>query len=354
MEELVTLETTRPDPVDIVPTASLKVRDVIQLAHVQMFLRRVLQGIPVMVGVTFLTFTLMNLLPGGSATALAGPGATPAEIHRLSIKLHLNLPFFTRYWDWITGAITGNFGKSLANGEPVSQLLASRVPITGELILFAMLASLVLAIPVAVIAANRPNGAFDRASGYVSMSGLAVPNFVLALVLILIFAVKLQVLPAIGFSAISSGILGNLQTMVLPAAALGVPLFCSYQRVLRADLIEQLQSEDYVVAATAKGISRARVLVGHALPNALFSVLTLVGLNLGVLIGGTVLIEEIFGLPGIGQALIVAINNQDVPVVEGIVAVLALAVVVANLLTDVAYTVIDPRIRYGRAKGVGA
>jgi peptide/nickel transport system permease protein len=170
---------------------------------------------------------------------------------------------------------------------------------------------------------------------------------VLALLLVLVFAVNLQVLPAIGFVPLGDNPLGNLRSLILPAVAIGFPLFCFYTRLLRADLVDQMQ-EDYVVTARAKGVAPWRVLVRHALRNSLFGLLTIVGINLGTLIGATVIIEQIFGLPGIGQAFIQAINVRDVPVIEAIVLVLATAVVAANLLTDVLYAALDPRIRYGQ------
>jgi peptide/nickel transport system permease protein len=168
-------------------------------------------------------------------------------------------------------------------------------------------------------------------------------------VLIYVFAVRLQVLPAIGFVPVSAGLGGNIRSLTLPAVAIGFPLFSFYTRLLRADIVEQMEREDYIVTARAKGVRPWRVLVRHALRNSLFGLITIVGLNLGTLVGAVVIIEPIFSLPGVGQVLLQSISDRDVPVVEGIVAVFAVVVVVANLLTDVLYAVLDPRIRYGRA-----
>lgn len=309
--------------------------------------RRVLQAIPVIWGVTFLTYALMNLLPGGAAVALAGPGATPQRINQIKVELHLNQPFLTRYWHWLSHAVRGNLGSSLASGQPVSHTLVQRLPVTGELVLLALAVSVLFAIPVAIIGANKPNGIFDRVATAISVAGLAMPNFVFGIVLILIFAVHFKWLPSTGFVSLGNGLWPNLRTMILPTAALALPLFATFVRVLRADLIDQLFGQDYITTARAKGLPRWRIMTVHAFRNGLFSLITLVGLNLGVLMGGTVLVEQIFSVPGIGQAMITAITLQDVTTAEAVVVILALAVVVTSLLTDLSYALLDPRIRYG-------
>jgi peptide/nickel transport system permease protein len=314
----------------------------------RMVVRRVLQGIPVMFGVTFLTYALMNLLPGGAAVALAGEGATQQRINEIKIELHLNEPFLTRYWHWLSHAVTGNLGNSLSSGQPVMHTLGSRIPVTAELVFISLIVSLLLAVPLALLAAYRPNGIVDRLTTYVSIAGLAMPNFVFGIVLILIFAVHLKLLPAIGYVPLGHGLWLNLRSLILPAAALGLPLFSTYLRVLRADLIDQLYGQDYIVTARAKGLTPRRILTSHAMRNSLFGLITLVGLNLGVLMGGTVLIEQIFGVPGVGQELITAITLEDVTAAEAVVVILALAVVVTSILTDLSYALLDPRIRHGR------
>jgi peptide/nickel transport system permease protein len=311
--------------------------------------KRLLQAIPVIWGVTFLTFAMMNLLPGGSAVALAGIGATKADVQALANRLHLNEPFWTRYFHWLGGAVTGHLGASLANGQPVSSILAARLPVTAELVCFALILSVIFAILVAVLAVRRPHGIADRLSMLVCMIGLSIPGFVLGLILILIFADRLKILPAIGFVPISDGVWPNVRSLILPAVTLAFGLFCGYTRVLRADLLDQMTGEDYIVTARGKGIAPRQVLIRHGLRNSMFGLLTLVGLNLGVLIGGTVLIEQIFAIPGMGQELIQSVQSEDVVVVEAIVVVLSLAVVAASLLTDLLYMVLDPRIRYGRS-----
>lgn len=316
-------------------------------ASLRLALRRLVIAVPVLWGVTALTFAVISVLPGNAAQQLLGAQATPQQVHQLEIQLGLQKPPVQRYGEWLGGVVTGNLGRSIANGQPVTTIIGQRLPVTLELVLFAIGVSLALTVPVALLAARRPGGLADRFSMAVSMLGLSMANYVLALLLVLVFAVRLPVFPAIGFVPLGDNVLGNLRSLTLPAVAIGFPLFCFYTRLLRADLVDQMQ-EDYVVTARAKGVSPWRVLVRHALRNSLFGLLTIVGINLGTLIGATVIIEQIFGLPGLGQAFIQAINTRDVTVIEGVVLVLATAVVAANLMTDVLYAALDPRIRYGQ------
>ena len=299
-------------------------------------------------GVSLLVFSLMNLLPGGSAAAVAPAGSTKAQIAAVAHRLHLDEPFWSRYWHWVTEALSGNLGTSLASGQNVAAIIRSRLPVTAEMVGLALILAIVVSIPLAVLAVRRPRGVIDRLCIVVCMCGLSIPGFVLGLIAILIFAVKLRWLPAIGFVPISGGIWPNLKTVILPSSTLGFTLMCNYTRVLRADLADQLNTEDYVITARAKGVRPAQILIRHVLRNSMFSFITLVGLNLGFLIGGTVLIEQIFAIPGMGQELVQSIQIEDVPVVESIAVLLSVTVVAASLATDLLYAVLDPRIRYGR------
>ena len=311
--------------------------------------RRLLAVIPVLWGVTFLTYVVMNLLPGDAAQELLGANATPAQVQQLDIQLHLNEPFWVRYGGWLGGLLHGNLGTSLASRENVTTLLGQRLPVTAELLIYAFAGSIVFAVGLAVLAARKPNGIADRISMVVSMTGLSVAPYVLALVLIYIFAVRLQWFPAIGYTSLSQNPAANIRSLTLPAIAIGFPLFSVYTRLLRADIVEQMQREDYIVTARAKGVPPWRVLIRHALPNSLFGLITLVALNLGTLVGAVAIIEPIFSLPGVGAILIQSITDHDVPVVEGIVVVFAVVVVLAGLLADLLYATLDPRIRYERA-----
>jgi peptide/nickel transport system permease protein len=311
--------------------------------------RRLLAAIPVLWGVTFLTYVVMNLLPGDAAQELLGANATPAQVHQLEIQLHLNEPFWVRYGGWLGGLLHGDLGTSLASRESVTTILGQRLPVTAELLIYAFAGSIVFAVGLAVLAARKPNGIADRIGMVVSMTGLSVAPYVLALVLIYIFAVRVQWFPAIGYTSLTQNPAANVRSLTLPAIAIGFPLFSVYTRLLRADIVEQMQREDYIVTARAKGVPPWRVLIRHALPNSLFGLITLVALNLGTLVGAVAIIEPIFSLPGVGAILIQSITDHDVPVVEGIVVVFAVVVVLAGLIADLLYATLDPRIRYERA-----
>jgi peptide/nickel transport system permease protein len=310
--------------------------------------KRLLAAIPVLWGVTLLTFAVMNVLPGDAAQELLGANATPAQVHALDIKLHLNEPFWVRYGHWLGGVLTGHLGTSIQSGQTVTSTLAQRLPLSIELLAYVFILTIVVAVPLAVLAARKPGGVLDRLSMLLSMGGLSIAPFVLALLLILVFAVILRMFPAIGYVSPGQSIGGNIRSLTLPALSIGFPVACVYTRLLRADIVEQMQGEDYVITARAKGVSPWQVLTRHALRNSLFGLITLIGLNLGTLVGALVIIEPIFSLPGIGQVLLQAINSRDIPVVEAVVLVFALIVVLANLFTDLLYAVLDPRIRYGR------
>lgn len=310
--------------------------------------RRLLIAVPVIWLVTFMTALLLNLLPGNPATQILGADASPAQIQALTLQLHLNEPFIVRYWDWLAGVLQGNLGTSIASGQSVTSILAQRLPVTLELVIYAFVITIALSVPTALAAARRPDGILDRVSMLLSMSGLSIAPYCLALVLVIVFAAKLRLFPAIGWSPLSAGLSSNLDHLTLPAFAIAVPLTCLYIRLLRADLVEQMEGEGYVLTARAKGVGTWRILTRHALRNSAIGLLTLIGLNIATLIGSTVIVEQIYSLPGIGQELLNAINNRDLPVVEGLDLIFAVAVVIANVVTDLLYNVLDPRIQHGR------
>jgi peptide/nickel transport system permease protein len=318
---------------------------VLRSSMVRLIAFRLLTAIPVILGVTFLSFAVLNLLPGDAAQALLGADATPAEVAKLSQQLHLNEPFFTRYGNWLGAALSGHLGNSLGSGQPVTTILAQRLPVTFELVLYAFVISLLIAIPTAILAARKPGGVFDSISTFIALIGLSIAPYIMALLLILLFAVKLGWFPALGWTPVSEGLGANLWSLTLPALSLGFPIGCFYTRLLRADVIEQL-NEDYVTTAQAKGLAGWRVLLRHATPNSMFGLITVVALNVGTLLGGTVLVEQIFGLPGIGEELFQAIQTRDFPVLEGTVLVFAVVVIIVGLLADILYALLDPRIRY--------
>jgi len=309
--------------------------------------KRLLMAIPITLGVSILTFWVLNLVPGSAAQQLLGVEATEEQVRALEREMGLDRPAWIRYLDWLGGAVTGDLGKSFVSDQQVTSLLGERLVVTFELVILAMVGSLVLAVPVALLAAYRPNRLFDRLSMIVSVSGLSVANYVLALILVLIFAVQLGWFPAIGYVPFAEDPVENLRTLALPAAAIAFPLFCFYTRFLRGDLVDQLLGQDYITTAQAKGVGPWRVLIRHAFRNSSFGLITVVGLNLSTLIGATVIIEQIFAIPGLGQLMVQAINTRDMMVVQACVIVFAVVTVVANLVTDLLYAVLDPRIRYG-------
>jgi peptide/nickel transport system permease protein len=306
--------------------------------------RRLLAVIPVLIGVTFLTFLIMSALPNDTAQAILGLNASPSAVAALNHTLGLDQPFWQRYWHWLVNVLHGNFGSTV-QGASVNHELAVHVPTTLGLLLYALVVSVLLAIIVATLAARRPNGIMDRVSLAVSMLGLSTAPYVFAFLLIIVFAVKLNWFPVLSGPVTGPG--SFFKNLTLPACALGFGLFAIYTRLLRADLIDQMQREDYIVTAKAKGVEPWRVLVRHALRNSMFNLITVIGLNLGGLVGAAAIIETIFQVQGIGNDLLTGIANHDAPLVEGITLVFALVTVLGNLLADLAYAVLDPRIRYG-------
>ena len=307
--------------------------------------RRLLAAIPVLIGVTFVTFAVLSALPNDTAQAILGLNASASAVAALNHTLGLDQPFWERYWHWLVNVLHGNFGTTV-EGASVNHELAIHVPTTLELLLYALVVSVVLAIIVATLAARRPNGIADRLSLVVSMLGLSTAPYVFAFLLIIVFAVKLNWFPVL------SGPVGDtpasfFKNLTLPACAIGFGLFAIYTRLLRADLVEQMQREDYIVTAKAKGVAPWRVLMRHALRNSMFNLITVIGLNLGGLVGAAAIIETIFQVQGIGNDLLTGISNHDAPLVEGITLVFALVTVLGNLLADLAYAILDPRIRYG-------
>jgi peptide/nickel transport system permease protein len=306
--------------------------------------RRLLAAIPVLIGVTFLTFAVMSILPNDTARTILGLNASPSAVAALNHTLGLDQPFWVQYWHWLDNAVHGNLGTSL-EGLSVSHELATRVPTTLLLLAYALVVSTLLAIIVATLAARRPNGIMDRISLAVSMLSLSIAPYAFALLLIIVFSVKLGWFPVL--SGPVTGVGSFFRNLTLPAASIGAGLFAIYTRILRADLVDQMTREDYIVTAKAKGVEPWRVLIKHALRNSSYTLITVIGLNLGALVGAAAIIETIFQVQGIGNDLLTGVSDHDLPLIEGITLVFALITVLGNLLADLAYAVLDPRIRYG-------
>ncbi|HZB91852.1 MAG TPA: ABC transporter permease [Stellaceae bacterium] len=304
--------------------------------------------IPVVLAVTALTFLIANLLPGDLAVALLGDQATPENIAALHQKLGLDLPLWQQYLHWLWGILHGDFGTSHRTGETVLHAIGARLPVSLELLVFAELGGLVIGVPLAILCAVRPGSAFDRAVCGIAFGSLSVPPFMLAILLIFVFALRLGVLPATAYVPLSADVLGNLRSMALPGATLALLEWPTIMRVLRSDMISTLQ-ENYIAMARAKGLSSRRILLVHALKPSSLTLVTVVGLNIGRLIGGAVITESIFALPGVGRLLIESIYLRDFIILQGGVLIVAIGFVLVNFLVDLLYAALDPRIRHGRA-----
>ncbi|HSJ70768.1 MAG TPA: ABC transporter permease, partial [Acidimicrobiia bacterium] len=299
----------------------------------------------------FLTALMLELLPGDPAVAIAGGDTfnlTDELIAQIREDLGLDQNIFARYGQWLGNALSGDLGTSYRTNQPVIDLILPRIPVTVQVMLLAQFLALAFALIFAPIAALYSGRSFDRGVSTVSFALVSVPTFISAIVLIQIFAVQLGVLPAIGYRPISDGIIPNLKSVALPAIALAAAEAGIYTRVLRSGLAASLD-EDYIMMARAKGLSTRVVVMRHALRPASLPLLTLVGLSTGALIGGSVIIETIFGLPGLGRLVVDSINTRDIITVQALVAVIAVTYVIINYIVDIAYLVADPRIRYGKS-----
>jgi peptide/nickel transport system permease protein len=310
--------------------------------------KRVLQLIVVLLCVTFLSFLMINLLPGDPARTICGASCNEQAYQATRKQLGLDKPIPVRYVEWLKGMATGDMGKSAINGQEVSTALKQKLPVTLELLIYSEIIALVLAIPIALLAAQRSGSVFDRTSTTVAFGMLSVPDFVVGILLILIFAVNLGWFPVTRQTAFFSDPIGNLHDMFLPALTLAFGEMAVYMRLLRTDLISTLQ-EDYITMAKAKGISSRRVLLRHAFRPSSFSLVTVIGLDAGRLIGGAFIVETLFALNGVGGYIVTSIFSHDYIPVQGGVVLVAVAYVIINFIVDMLYAVIDPRIRHARA-----
>ena len=297
---------------------------------------RVAIAIPAVWLILTMVFLLVHIVPGDPVQQMLGEDARAEDLNNLRHVLGLDQPLHLQYEHYLAGLARGNWGKSFHFGSPVLSLVLQRYPATLELAITAMIVCALIAIPAGVTAARRRGRTADKAIGVLTLLGLSVPNFALGPVLILIFSVEIGWLPVSGR--------GGISHLVLPAATLGAALAAILTRMVRGSMIEELSS-DYVRTARAKGLSERRVLYRHAFPNALVPIITILGLQFGALLAGTIVTESIFAWPGIGRLTVQAIQTRDYPLLQGCILVIALSYVLVNLLTDVIYSVADPRIR---------
>jgi len=308
-------------------------------------LRRLLATIPVMVVVAIFVFFLLRLAPGDPAAIIAGEDATAAQIAAVRGMLGLDRPILEQFVVWLGGMLQGDFGTSIFSNLPVSRLIAQRIEPTLSLMLATLAVALCLAVPLGVLAAWKARGLVDRLVMLFAVLGFAMPVFLVGYVLIYVFAVKLGWLPVQGYTPIRAGLWPWMQSLILPSVALGITYMALIARITRASMLEVL-AEDYIRTATSKGLTTDRVLLLHALKNASVPIVTVIGIGIALLISGVVITETVFNIPGLGRLTVDAVLKRDYPIVQGLIIVFAAAKVLVNLIIDISYVFLDPRIRY--------
>ena len=307
--------------------------------------RRLFAVVPVMAVVALFVFFLLRIAPGDPAAIIAGDDATAESIAAVRAKLGLDRPMVEQFVVWVWGLVRGDLGVSIFSDLPVTRLIAQRLEPTVALTLATLFVSVSLAIPIGVVAAWKARTLVDRAVMAFAVLGFAMPGFVLAYALIYFFAVQLQLLPVQGYQPIANGLWPFARSLILPSVALGVTYMALIARITRASMLEVLQ-QDYIRTANAKGLATDRVLLLHALKNAAVPIVTVIGIGIALLISGVVITETVFNIPGLGRLTVDAVLKRDYPIVQGLILVFAAAKVLINLLIDISYAFLDPRIRY--------
>ena len=308
-------------------------------------IRRILATIPVMVVVALFVFSLLHLSPGDPAAIIAGDTATADDIARIRQKLGLDEPLYIQFATWVWGLLHGDLGISIFTNLPVSKLIAQRIEPTITLTISTLIFSILAAIPMGVLAAWKAGSWIDRMVMLFAVLGFSVPVFVLAYLLIYVFAISTDLLPVQGFVNIGNGVRPFFSHIVMPTLALGAVFAALIARMTRASMLDVL-AQDYIRTAQAKGLANDKVLIGHALKNAAVPIVTIIGIGVASLISGVVVTETVFAIPGLGRLTVDAILRRDYPIIQGIILVFSAAYVLVNLLVDLSYTFLDPRIRY--------
>jgi peptide/nickel transport system permease protein len=308
-------------------------------------IRRLFSTIIVMAVVALVVFSLLYFTPGDPAAILAGDAATDDDIRRIREKLGLNEPFFVRFGGWVWALLHGDLGTSIFTNLPVTHLIGQRVEPTASLTLLTLVLAVAVAVPLGVVAAARAGSWLDRAVMAFSVLGFSVPVFVLAYILILVFSIDLEWLPVQGYRSIHEDFWDWLRHLILPSIALGTVYIALIARITRASMLDVL-AQDYIRTAQAKGLAPPAVLIGHALKNAGVPIVTIIGIGIALLIGGAVVTETVFAIPGIGRLTVDAILRRDYPIIQGVILIFSAAYVLVNLLVDLSYMFFDPRIRY--------
>jgi peptide/nickel transport system permease protein len=304
-----------------------------------------LRLIATLFAVTFLTFAMVALLPGDPVDTILGTGPrTPGIEEQIREDLNLDDPFLVRYFTWLGAAVTGDLGTSYITDQPVSDTISQRLPVTAQLAFMSILISVIVAIPVGILGAYKQGKWADTVTSAGVQVALSIPNFIFGIFLIWLFAVQLNWLPASNWNRFSDGIFDNMKTSILPAISLALAQMALFSRLVRSDMMATLR-ENYILSARAKGLSDRYILFRHALRPSSLSLMTIVGISFGALLGGTVVIESLFAVPGLGFSLIAAINGRDILVIQGITVFIAAMFVIINTIVDLLYAVLDPRIR---------
>lgn len=308
-------------------------------------IRRVLATIPVMAVVALFVFSLLYLAPGDPAAVIAGDQASPDDVERIRASLGLDRPYLVRFGEWVFNIMRGDLGTSIFTNLPVGHMIMQRVEPTLSLMVVTLILSVVIAVPMGVLAAWKQGTHADRAVMAFAVLGFSVPVFVVGYVLAYVFALELDWLPVQGYTPISQGLWPWLENLILPSIALGTVYIALIARITRATMLEVL-SQDYIRTARAKGVGQRAVLFVHALKNAAVPIVTVIGIGIALLIGGAVVTESVFAIPGLGRLTVDAILRRDYPVIQGVVLLFSFVYVLVNLVIDLLYTLFDPRIRY--------
>jgi len=308
-------------------------------------LRRILSTIPVMVFVALFVFSLLYIAPGDPAAVIAGDQASPEDVEKIRKSLGLDRPFLVRFTEWSGQILSGDLGTSMFTGLPVTELIGQRIEPTVSLMIVTLILAVLIAVPIGVIAAWKAGTWIDRLIMGFAVFGFSVPVFVVGYLLAYIFALELDWLPVQGYTPIAKGLWPWFENLILPSIALGLVYIALIARITRATMLEVL-SQDYIRTARAKGLGQRPILFLHALKNAAVPIVTVIGIGVALLIGGAVVTESVFAIPGLGRLTIDAIVRRDYPLIQGIVLVFSFVYVLVNLVVDVIYTMLDPRIRY--------
>lgn len=308
--------------------------------------RRILLMIPVLLGVSLVTFIIVRFIPGDPVQVLLGADrrSTPEQIENIRRSYGLDQSYPVQYLKWLGHVLTGDLGQSLRTGRPLTQELGLRLPVTMQLTAFAAIIGMIPALIFGVMAAVKRNSRLDYLTTVTALAGISVPNFFLATLLVLLFSFQLKWLPNVGYKPFTEAPLENLQLMILPALSLGLPFMAVVMRFTRSAVLE-VMNQDYIRVARAKGMTQGKVIMRHVMPNAGIPILTIAGIQVAALLGGTVIVEQIFALPGIGRYIYEAIANRDYPVVQSVTLVMAAIFVTVSLIVDILYAVLDPRLR---------